>query len=512
MTDHANIEQFMRDIEELEAPAKERPEISSMKILGSVAMTGADFMVPAKPIEFLDGMLIPRGVCTALMTPPGSGKTTAQMTSALAGAMGRGFSMFGGGDSRPVRSLLILGEDTRATLRSNLLHLPFEEGEITDSAAREAVVFAPLLDVEVDDGSPELFDVDGKVTERGADLVREIKRSGPWDFILFDTISSLSASEYLDRRSSYATTNALNSLASATGAAVVYNGHLTKAGGSGSLKAGCTSADVISLAAGSGGLVGAARNMVVLAPRGQSGLYDNVELDEGDEVFIGVCKSSINPDWNMRLFPVIRDARLRTLRAVDHDGTPLLSTEADREKLSQKSIKTFVMAAVEALSELRQPASASSNSKVALAALLTGALETDQTPRGTSVQYQRAIDALLKTGRIRVCTTSRTGTTGVYDLPTGDYADEGRYEEATGEKIPFVKGAPSLERFEALVLDILERDHGKRTAADPIPAPAIVREADARHEIIEEHIRQEETLDAAEDMQAEAQDFDDVPF
>lgn len=448
----------------------DKPAIDRDKhpLMTRLSMSAAEFKKPFEKMDFLDGMLIPRGVCTGLFTAPGLGKTTSQLTTAIAGATSRVFPLFGSREhDRPLRTLLVLGEDTRQTLRNSLANAPsFGPSEVQDAADAGNAVFLPLLDTASHIEEPEIFGEDGNLTEHGKILFREIKISGPWDFIVFDTLTSLSASEYLDRRSSYATTNALTKLASATNAAVLYNGHLTKGGGSGQLKSDCSAADVYGLAAGSGGLLGAARNMIVIVRRPQ-GVFENVESDPGDEVLLGACKSAVNPRWNGRLFPVIRDTREGVLRAVDRDGVPLLQADEHEELQVAQYLHELLPLLIEACAEAPNFQALSSTGSVRPGVLAQGTL-SPIFDMGTTAQVDRAMSRLVREGRVVEVRQSEKATP-MYDVPNGPFASPDRHlDPETGKPPKFRKGAPDAAHLAARIAELRDRNLARKRNA-PLP-------------------------------------------
>lgn len=448
----------------------DKPAIDTKKspLLAKLSMSAAEFRVAFKPIELLDGMLLPRGVCTALFTAPGAGKTTSELTAAVVSATSATFPMFGLREhERPLRSLLVLGEDTKQTLRNALANAPaFGPAEVQDAVDSGRVVFLPLLDTAKGFDDPELFGEDGKLTGHGRSLFREIKQSGPWDFVVFDTLTSLSASEYLDRRSSYATTNALNQLASELDAAVIYNGHLTKTGGTGSLKSDCSAADVLGLAAGSGGLLGAARNALVLARRPQ-GMFENVEVDPNDEVLVGACKSNVTGRWNGKLFPVVRDMQEGVLRAVDRQGVPLLHADEHDEREVAAYLHELLPLLVEACAEAPHFQALSSTGSVRPGVLATGSLSA-LFERGTTAQVDRAMARLVREGAVVEVRQSEKGTP-MYDVPGGPFASPDLHlDPETGKPPRFRKGAPDAAHLAGRIQELRDRNEARKRNS-PLP-------------------------------------------
>jgi hypothetical protein len=464
----------------------DKPAIDREKtpLLSRLSMSAAEFRKPFEKMDFLDGMLIPRGVCTGLFTAPGLGKTTSQLTTAIAAATSRIFPLFGSREhDRPLRTLLVLGEDTRQTLRNSLANAPsFGPSEVQDAVDAGNAVFLPLLDTAAHIEAPEIFGEDGNLTDHGKDLFREIRQSGPWDFIVFDTLTSLSASEYLDRRSSYATTNALTKLASATNAAVLYNGHLTKGGGSGQLKSDCSAADVYGLAAGSGGLLGAARNMLVIVRRPQ-GVFENVEAGNGDEVLLGACKSAVNPRWNGKIFPVIRDTREGVLRAVDREGVPLLQADEHDELEVARYLHELLPLLIEACAEAPNFQALSSTGSVRPGVLATGSLSA-LFEYGTTAQVDKAMKRLVREGTVVEVRQSEKASP-MFDVPGGPFASPDLHiDPETGKPPKFRKGAPDPDHLAARIEELRDRNAARKRGAPlpedrplPVPEPELAEEA-----------------------------------
>jgi hypothetical protein len=125
------------------------------------------------------------------------------------------------------------------------------------------------------------------------------------------------------------------------------------------------------MAAGSGGLPGAARNMIVITEL-PDGMFDNVEKGSSEDViYLGACKSNVNKEWNMKLFPVLKDTVSSTLRTADMNGVPLMQSDVETERQIQTRLRTFIKDLVAAGSSLRKPFSALEKNKFSIPNLCT---------------------------------------------------------------------------------------------------------------------------------------------
>lgn len=73
--------------------SSDRPEIPSF--IASAMLPAARVVKDIPEQDYIDGHMMPRGVCTILATAGGSGKTTASLSAALKSSLDGSFDLFG---------------------------------------------------------------------------------------------------------------------------------------------------------------------------------------------------------------------------------------------------------------------------------------------------------------------------------------------------------------------------------------------------------------------------------
>ena len=410
-----------------------------------------------RPLELIDGHLLPRGVVTLVATDGGSGKSTSAIQSCVSAAA-TGLWTFLGRKQHPapLKSLVLLGEDDNRTFENSLFYLPSATKDALKLAVKEnRIIVSPYREfADKIDGEEDLFDIEGKPTELGKKFFNAVREFKP-DVLVIDTVTSVSACPYMDKNQSKYTLNPLNKLASQVDCAIVLMMHLTKSGTEKITKD--TSAnDITRSIAGSAGLVQTARHCLAMTPC-PKGKFENIELRaEDDAAWMVAVKTNTIPSAAAKIFPVIRDSINLVLRTTDDNGVPLLQSDKGAEARVQAELHAALPLAIRAASELRSPFVQKPNSNLSIQSLAAGPL-VDLLPRATEGQITEALARLEREGLIVPCTASRAGGSVVWDTPDGVFARETEYEQLTGEKLVVRKGAPAYAELKGRMEDL--RDH-----------------------------------------------------
>ena len=409
--------------------------------LASARISAAQISADIPPQAYIDGDMIPFGVCTLLATAGGSGKTTSGATAAVSAAASGLFRFFGQRQHNDaLRCVMVLGEETPDMISRKLAHeIPdgIEHYKAADKAGRIAIV--SWLDYAMKQATPEkLFDDKGALSQSGKELWASLKLWKP-DFIMFDTLSSLSDADYLHDRCAYTTMRELNHLAAATGAAVIMTAHIVK-GGASKVDASSSADDLISLSRGSAAIINAARHAIVLVPS-PSGAFAGIELAEGEEVWLAGVKSNVGFSRANKTFPVVRSSALRTFKSVAASGASIAEDAAAADKEMLTKLRWMLPLLIRASSEAYRPLVRKPSSSISIEKLAAGPLASLFPPGVTPDQITRALAGLSRDGKILECTATRSGAGEVWDFPQGYYTDEARYELLSGEKIRIFKGA-----------------------------------------------------------------------
>ena len=415
-----------------------------------------------RPMELLDGHLIPKGAVTLIATDPGSGKSTSAIVSCINASYDGSWSMLGKRKHEdPLRCMLILGEDSDRSFEASLASFPDGTKEkLRIARSNENLLICTYDKLKKMNGNKDIFDKEGKLTEESGDMLIRLARKFYVDVLVLDTIFSLSECDYLSRNNAYNTIGPLSDIAVELNCAVIVMMHLTKEGGS-AIKASVKADELTNKVAGSAGWKGATRHMLALVecPRG---LFDNITADENDEKWIVAVKTNLIKDAAKTIFPVIRSSSAMMLQTTDEVGTPLLETENEAEAKMQRRLRSFVTNAVRASSELRNPFAQLPRNKFSIGNQMTGSLIDIAIP-ATIEQYEKAVWALEKMGKIVTCKTSRSGGGLVWDTPDGAFAKEAEFELLTGKKLELKKGALSAQAISDKIEDIKARNQDERS-------------------------------------------------
>ncbi|MEA5159961.1 AAA family ATPase [Cereibacter johrii] len=406
-----------------------------------------------RPMELIDGHLIPRATTTIIATNPGSGKSTSTIRSCASASATGLWTMFGTRQhDRPLRCAVVLGEDNARTFEGVLASLPADtRHHLRVGVEQQRLMISPFRTFTKTQAQSDLLGANGKLTELGDTLFRAMRQFRP-DVMVFDTISSLSECSYLARTEAYATMNALNDIAEDCDSALLLMMHLTKTG-SEKLDEKSTAEDLTREISGSAGLVGAARHAIAMA-RAPRGKFENVELHhEKDELWMCGVKTNVVPGAANKLFPVIRDYEQRVLRTTSMEGTPLVDYDTTIEASVMADLKAELPLFIMAAAELRSPFPQSQKNKFSLELQVTGSL-SGVLPKATAGQISRALADLERDQKVVACKSARANGAVVWDVPGGAFARESDYETFTKGKLSFCKGAPDAIRLAERVEEI----------------------------------------------------------
>lgn len=397
--------------------------------------------------DFIDGYMLPCGACTMLSTAGGSGKTTAGMSAGIRSACNGMFEFFGSREHhKPLRVVLVYGEETGEMISRKIVR---EMGLLDEyHTARESgrLSIISMIDFMKHATNPErIFDEAGALTETGRSIFSGIRKYSP-DFIMFDTLSSLSDGDYLQDRVAYTTLRELNGLAADTNAAMIMTTHLVK-GGASKITATSNGDDLISLSRGSAAITNAARHAVVLVPAPEDA-YTSIEVEQGDQRWMCGVKSNMDfPDAG-KAFPIIRSQSKRTftrhINGVDAD-----SQNRDNERRIIRAVRERLVPIVRVSAFHLSPFAESGNMSlpVKFETLLAGVMPKGATRRHIKI----AQEELVKEGALVIARNSAVSTP-LMDVPGGPFANPEDNLDDDDKPPKFRKGVPPI----AEILQALE--------------------------------------------------------
>lgn len=456
-----------------------------------------------RALELVDGHLIPRGTTTIVATDAGSGKSTSAIRSSASAAATGLWTMLGTKmHDRPLRCAVILGEDNDRTFEGVLSGLPGDTlRHIRAGIASQTLLLSPFRTYAKTQQQGDIFGIDGKLTDLGAEIFRAMRAFRP-DVLILDTTTSLSECAYLSRKEAYNTMNALNDLAEDCDAAVILMMHLTKTG-SEKLTVESTAEDLIRGVSGSAGLIAATRHALAFArcPRGK---FENIQLNnDADERWMCGVKTNSVKGAASKLFPVIRDAEQMVLRTTGFDGVPLLEQDSRGETAVMEYLRAELPVIIQAAAELRSPFAQKASSKISVEQLSVGAL-AGVIPSASPTQLTKALAELERVRAIVPCTPTRSGGSVVWDVQEGLFARQAEFEAVSGDKLEFRKGAPSAQELR----DKIEEIRGRAEPLDVLNgarAIAAMKEAEELAERAEKERAAAEKAAQAEAKRAEAE-------
>jgi hypothetical protein len=407
----------------------------------------ADAMIPASSItddipeqDYLDGHMIPRGACTLLSTAGGSGKTTSGLSAAVNSAYDGTFEFFGcRKHDKPLRCLMVFGEETSKMVARKIVREMGARDRFHKATNDGKLAIISWTEFAGRSHSPEkVFSESGGLTETGKKLFAAIRAWRP-DFVMFDTLSSLSDGDYLSDRIAYTTLRELNNLAASTDAGIIMTAHLVK-GGAAKITEHSSSDDLIALSRGSAAIVNAARHAAVLVPA-PPGAYSNLDLEDRDQLWMCGVKSNLGFAGANTTFAVIRSARQRTFLTTSSGGRQLSEELSERDKKMVKLLEEYLVRLIRLSAERLQPFAESGKMcpEKLYPDLLAPVLPTGATQR----QVAQAVDNLIRKQRITVARTSATAT-GLLDVSGGPFANPELHLDDAGKEPKFRKGAPPI--------------------------------------------------------------------
>lgn len=429
-----------------------------------------EFMRSApKPQRWIDGYMIPFGNLTILQTGSGAGKSTAIRKAALSFAARGEFHCFGfARHPKPGRVVILSGEETADNIRTSIRSIPGGMDDYEQAIANGNLIVISLLDARRKvGGAVDVFDEHGLPSKFGEAVFDDVRMFKP-DLLVIDTLTSMSATEYLDGVSAKNAVLYLSALCDEVGCAGISIGHVGK-GTNEKITEDIEHEGLIAMGRGSGLLVASARHAIVLA-RAPKGMFSMLQVDDGDEVWIGTIKSNIEHPAARTVFPVIRSASKRTLIATN-GPTPLAMEVESANRGITEALADILYMLVKLSAEGHQPLAESGRvSPEGLADTLLAPI----LPRGTTKKQVSAVmDQLIRSERIAVVRATKTGAP-VLDVPGGMYARD--IDPATGAPPEFRKGAPDIDalkdRIDAGVAEMFaERDADKAYSAPAGEAP-----------------------------------------
>ena len=433
-------------------------------------------------VELVDGHLLPRGTTTYIATDAGSGKSTSAIAS-CASASATGVWTFLGRKKhpKPLKTFVILGEDNRRTLSASFSSVsPETRAHLKTSYENGNLIISPYQNFSRTLDCKKIFDEKGLLTETGSKIFNAAREWKP-DVIIMDTNTSLSEGDFLSKKESENATNACNDLADECNACVIVFMHLNRDGSS-KLTKDSTAVDLVNQISGSIGIKNSTRHLLSFA-RAPEGKFDNLRKDMKEENELWMCgvKTNVIKDAANKIYPVIRDSELMVLRTYDSDpesNFELLGASDDAQEFTlQKFLNRRVPAIIQAASELRSPFAQSPRSKASLESLAGNFKEF--LGEASPGQISKCLKRLETNGTIVACKSTRSGGSMVWDVRHGVYANEYEYEQLTGEKVPFRKGAPNVFDLENMAMDLMasgseqemegERGASLKPAKEPEP-------------------------------------------
>jgi hypothetical protein len=438
--------------------------------LRAAMLTSKDISAAVKPQEYIDGYMLPFGACTVLATAGGSGKTTSSIGGAVSVASSGDFHLFGHRQhGRPLKTVLVFGEETPDMIARKLHHeLPGGYSAFRAAEALGNVIIISWSTFISGRATPEkIWSEKGDLTESGRELFDAIEAYKP-EFVLFDTLSSLSDGDYMQDRVAYSTMRTLNNLTHKTGAAGIITSHLVKGGASKVDEKSCAD-DLIALSRGSAALVNAARHAIVLVPS-PAGAFPGVQRKEGESVWMCGVKSNLGFAGAGSVFPVIRSTDLRTFTAFSAAGGSVAEEADAADKMMVRVLEDYLLGLIHYAAADMQPFAESGKMSPEN---LYGDLLAPVLPKGASAgQVKRAVDNLIRSEHVKVCRSTATGTP-VLDVDGGPFANPELHLDEKGKEPKFRKGAPDVRALADRVIRFAADRMKHREGPDAkLPLPA----------------------------------------
>ncbi|UWR30962.1 AAA family ATPase [Sulfitobacter sp. W002] len=432
-----------------------------MDFLNSACLNIDKITRDIKPQEYIDGHLIPMGVPTLFGVAGGSGKTTSILKAAIGASATGKFEMFGARQhDRPLRVVLIFGEEAGDGLGRKIRYelKNMEEATTGQRSGNLKIVSWEEFNDTRENPEPLFSSEDGTLTDSGRSLWKDLIEYKP-DFVAMDTLSSLSRADYNSSNVAYATMSELRKLARNSGAAVVMTAHLNK-GGQDKVSPKSAPGEMLSLLKGSGSLIDAARHAIVMLFASQNA-YTNLNAAEKDAPMMAAVKTNVpGCELSGSIFPVLRSHEHRNFVAIDGTGKPLIKVQKEANTAIRGVLHNNLPNYIKLAAQIRRPFAISQKSATSVETLSRAALAEFFPDNIEDGLISNVLEGLEAENIIVRCTTGRTGTGGVWDVPEGDYANQHEHEKRMREikgnknyKLPFNAGAPSVEDFKNGLID-----------------------------------------------------------
>ncbi|WP_237061426.1 AAA family ATPase [Loktanella sp. M215] len=404
------------------------------------------------PQEYVDGFLIPVGVCTVVAMKGSAGKTTAFVHAGINAAATGIMDLFGlRNHDKPQRMVLVLGEESPLMFNqrlSNVLPDGAFDRYITacESGMIEVVCYREAKRNMV---TPDhMINAEAKLSDGGVELFDAIIELNP-DIVVFDTLTSLCGANQTDDTMVYSVIDILDDFASKAKCAVILTSHLTKDGLK-KIDETTTSDELIATMRGSAALVNASRHSIVMVPASK-GMYENIKIDKGDSLWVCAVKSNIGHPKNGETFPVIRSKKRMTFVATAPDGKPIGEVMELEEAAMLRRLRPYVYHAVKIAAERGMPyAGRGQNGIVAQSDKIVKEL----LPEGsTSKMVSMLVDEMTGT-LLTICRTNPKDI-GVLDVIGGPYNEN---DPDTGKFRTYISGAPDVLGMAAFINEQVDMD------------------------------------------------------
>lgn len=431
-------------------------------------------------IEYIDGVGIPRGRLTMIFADGSIGKSTALRTSCISAAHNGCWNFVGRRQHKiPMRIAMIFGEESESDImngikmsgRSESFKSATQSGNLKLVSLPDFQARSPRVD--------EVFDARGHCTDFGSSLFASLEDFKP-DVVVIDTLTSVSETGLEDAVEGKNILRFLNSFAAKTDSAVLATGHILKKSGTGHVTDKSTYSDLVDANRGSGQLKNVTRNMINIFKAPPAMFPNFKKRGEHDEMLVAVCKTNLAGSKFPRgvIFPLHRDSENFTITALSDSSELLWVEQNNKDKEEIIALKKILVNIVEAGSNLNFPFAVNPKNPKSLQSFANGTLAPLIGHFKVS-NITKALDILERENSIVSCTFSKTGGSAVYDIPIGKFANETAYEEETGQKVPFTKGAgPSLDEFSDEI-EKKKRQPQSHPAAVSTPSSLLKKESPA---------------------------------
>lgn len=427
-----------------------------------------------RPQEYLDGMVLAMNTVNLVGLDGGAGKSTSVRHAGVEAAATGWWRMLGSRKhSSALRVAMIFGEESGEQIAQSIASIPGALDHYKTAIATGRLLIISMEDFMAKSDCPErIFNKDGQLTATGTQIFQELAGFRP-DVLVLDTLGSISESEYLDALSPRNTISTLNRFCSKSRCTAIAFLHLTKDAGS-RFTAESKPDELLAMSRGSAQMKNSARSLIV-ATRAPAGMFPGVEIEAGDEIWVGTTKCNLqNAKYNYKFFPIVRDSKRMILTAQSTDGGKSLADAAEQAKReSFKLLIDYIPHLIRAASDARKPFPVSTKNRFSLQTMLTGPMSGYFEERLSPGIITSALEELLKGGKIVECSDSRAAGAMVYCVPGGNFADPGIYKSLTGEELKIRKGDYPVDELK----DRMHELHDAAQRGKPIPQASAALEA-----------------------------------